>query len=141
MPEPATLTTHELGLRGWRAVAGLIDHSLVLRPETTGEQVTKLCDEAVQYSFAAAFVPPTFVALAAHLLHVTGVNVGTPVGFPQGSSLTTVKRFEATEAIRLGAHELDMVLNIGALKEGRHTQVQSDIHGVVEVAHAAGAAV
>lgn len=132
------LTVPQLQIRGWQAVAGSIDHTL-LKPETTLEQVSSLCREALQFGFAAVCVNPWWISLAAALLHGTPVKVGTTVGFPLGANHTTVKRFEAEEAIRLGAQELDMVLNIGALKSGDRQSVQNDIAAVVEVAHAGGA--
>jgi deoxyribose-phosphate aldolase len=122
----------------WLSIAELIDHTL-LRPEATRPQIIRLCEEATRYRFNAVFVHPSYVAVAAALLRDTMVKVGTPIGFPQGATLTTVKRFEALEAVRLGAQELDMVLNIGALKSGCDEFVGSDICAVAEVAHDAGA--
>lgn len=124
-------------LNSWPAVARLIDHTL-LKPESTATQVGRLCEEAVHYGFPAVFVHPSYVALAAGILRETAVKVGTPIGFPQGATLATVKRFEAIEVLREGAGELDMVLNAGALKSGYQDLVQADIRGVVEVAHGAG---
>ncbi|MCI0353491.1 MAG: deoxyribose-phosphate aldolase [Acidobacteria bacterium] len=123
------------------SLARRMDHSLVLRADVTSGQVTRLCEEAAEYGFAAVFVHPCYVALATSILRVTPVHVGTPVGFPYGGSLTTTKRFEAAEALRLGASELDMVMNIAALKSGDQTLVAADIKGVVEIAHDAGAIV
>lgn len=123
----------------WRAVARLIDHTL-LKPEATSEQVIRLCEDAARFQFACAFVHPTNVALAASILAGSGVKVGAPVGFPHGANLTTTKRFEAADLLRVGAQELDMVLNIGALKSRERKLVESDIRGVVEVAHGGGAA-
>jgi deoxyribose-phosphate aldolase len=121
-----------------RSVAHMIDHTL-LRPEATRDQVLVLCDEAAHHGFAAVCVNPSFVALAASRLAGTRVKVATVVGFPLGAMLTTVKRFEAAEALRLGARELDMVINIGALRSGDATFVESDIRAVAEVAHHSGA--
>lgn len=132
------LTDPQLQIRGWQAVAGSIDHTL-LKPETTQEQVSSLCREAVHFRFAAVCVNPWWIGLAAAMLQGTPIKVGTTIGFPLGANHTTVKRFEAEEAIRLGAQELDMVLNIGALKSGDRQSVQNDIAAVVEVAHSAGA--
>jgi deoxyribose-phosphate aldolase len=98
-----------------------------------------VCQEAVHYGFATVFVHPSYVALAAGILRGTGVKVGTPIGFPQGATLSPVKRFEAIEVLKEGAGELDMVLNVGALKSGYRELVEADIRGVVEVAHGAGA--
>ena len=124
----------------WPAVARLIDHTL-LKPDSTAAQVGQLCQEAVQYGFPTVFVSPCYVALAARILRGTQVKVGTPIGFPQGVTLSRVKRFEALEALREGAAELDMVLNVGALKSDYRALVESDIRGVVEVGHGAGAIV
>ncbi len=122
----------------WRTVATRIDHTL-LRADATREDVARLCAEAARFGFAAVFVHPTYLAQAVTALRLTPVKVGTPVGFPLGAALTTVKRFEASEALRLGADEIDMVLNIGALKSGDRQRAEADIRGVVEVAHRAGA--
>lgn len=134
--QPRTASRQE----SWQATAALIDHTL-LRPDAVRAQIVKLCEEAAHFRFNAVFVHPSYVALAAAILRDTQVKVGTPIGFPQGATLTTVKRFEALEAVRLGAEELDMVLNIGALKSGCAEFVGSDICAVVEVAHDAGALV
>ena len=122
----------------WLSVAQLIDHTL-LRPEATRPQVTRLCEEATHFRFNAVFVHPSYVAMAAAMLRDTTVKVGTPIAFPQGATLTTVKRFEALQAVRLGARELDMVLNVGALKSGCYEFVGSDICTVAEAAHDSGA--
>ena len=127
-----------LSLNTWSSVARLIDHTL-LKPEATAAQVGWLCQEAVHYGFPTVFVHPSYVSLAAGILRGTGVKVGTPIGFPQGATLSSVKRFEAVEVLREGADELDMVLNVGALKSGYRDLVEADIRGVVEVAHGAGA--
>ncbi len=123
------------------SLARRMDHTLVLRADVTSAQVTTLCDEAAEHGFATVFVHPCYVALAAGILRATPVRVGTPVGFPYGGALTTVKRLEAAEALRLGADELDMVINLGALKSGDRALVVADIRGVVEIAHDAGAIV
>lgn len=128
----------KVDITDWRAVARVIDHTL-LKPEATVEQVTRLCEEAVRFEFATAFVHPWYVPLAASLLQGTSVKVGAPVGFPHGANLTATKRAEAQELLRLGAHELDMVLNIGALKSRERKLVENDIRGVAEVVHEAGA--
>jgi deoxyribose-phosphate aldolase len=120
------------------SIAALIDHTL-LRPAATRREIEALCAEAVRYWFAAVCVNPTYVALAAELVRGSAVKVCTVVGFPLGASLARVKIFEAEEAIKLGAQELDMVLNIGALKSGEDERVEADIRGVVETAHRAGA--
>ncbi len=134
------LSDPQLQVRSWQALAGFIDHTL-LKPETTREQVVRLCDEAVFFHFAAVCVSPWWVSLASSLLSGTGVKVAATIGFPLGANHTTVKRFEADEAVRLGADELDMVINIGALKSGDRQAVQNDIATVVEVAHQRGSKV
>src|SRR5207248_8079245 len=121
----------------WRSVATIIDHTL-LAPATTQQQILDLCQQAVQYGFACIFVNPTYAALAVSLLDGSNVRVGTPVGFPLGASLTTTKRQEALGAIRLGVSELDMVINIGALKSGDRNLVQNDIKAVADVTRDAG---
>lgn len=132
----------ELGLTqpalDWRAVAAVIDHTL-LAPDTTAAEIEQLCREAAHFGFAAVAIQPAWVALATSLLHDTPVKVCAAIGFPHGASTTSVKRFEAAEALRLGADELDMVMNIGALKSGERGRVQADMAGVAELAHAAGA--
>ena len=125
-------------LNSWPGVARLIDHTL-LKPETTAAQVGRGCQEAVHYGFPTVFVHPSYVGLAARILRGSGVKVGTPIGFPHGATLSSVKRFEAVETLREGAAELDMVVNVGALKSGYRELVEADIRGVAEVAHGAGA--
>lgn len=132
------VSTEKINVSDWRAVARVIDHTL-LKPESTAEQVARLCEEAARFEFATAFISPSFVALAASILEGTKVKVGAPVGFPQGANLTTTKRSEAVDLLRVGADELDMVLNVGALKSRNRKLVESDIRGVVEVAHDGGA--
>ena len=121
-------------------LAAVLDHTL-LKPETTRDQVVTLCREAAEHRFACAMVNPTWVPLATSLLAGTGVPVGVVVGFPLGASLSTTKRDEAREMVKLGARELDMVLNIGMLKSGLYDQAETDIRCVVEVARSAGAVV
>src|SRR5215472_4081478 len=133
-----TLTGPQLQTRGWQAIASCIDHTL-LKPESNQERIVCLCEEAGSFSFAAVCVNPWWVGLAASILRGTLVKVATTIGFPLGANHTTVKRFEAGEAIRLGAQELDMVINIGALKSKDRQSVQNDIVAVAEVAHAGGA--
>jgi deoxyribose-phosphate aldolase len=125
-------------LAHWSSLAPLFDHTL-LKPEAARDQVVKLCAEAAEYRFACAMVNPSWVALAASTLSGSGVPVGTVVGFPLGASLSTTKRSETQALVTLGAGEIDMVLDIGALKSGNHLRVSEDIRGVVQIAHAAGA--
>jgi deoxyribose-phosphate aldolase len=124
----------------WKSVARVIEHTL-LQPDATRAQVIQLCNEAAQFGFAAVCVQPCWTALAVAHLHLSPVKVASVVGFPHGATLTTAKRLEAIEILRLGADELDMVLNLGALKSGELAGVQSEIRAVVEVAHQAGALV
>jgi deoxyribose-phosphate aldolase len=123
-----------------QALAAVIDHTL-LKPEATREQILKLAHEAGEYGFACAMVNPAWVATVYSALAGTGVPVGVVVGFPLGANLTTTKREEAAALVRLGARELDMVINVGLLKSGENTRVAQDIRGVVEVGHDAGAIV
>src|SRR5258706_9279949 len=108
------------------ATAALIDHTL-LKPDATREEITKICDEALQYSFASVCVNPTWVPLAAEKLRCSVVKVCTVCGFPLGATLPAAKRAEACESIRAGAQEVDMVINIGALKSGDWDFVKDDI--------------
>jgi deoxyribose-phosphate aldolase len=121
-----------------RQIAALIDHTL-LKPEATREDVRKLCQEAVRFGFASVCVNPCNVPLASKLVRRTNVKVCTVIGFPLGATLAKVKIQEAKEAIKLGAQEVDMVINIGALKSGDDKAVESDIRGVVQAAHRGGA--
>jgi deoxyribose-phosphate aldolase len=127
-------------LAHWPALAALFDHTL-LKPEATREQVVRLCEEAATYRFACAMVNPAWVSLAVSVLVGSGVPVGAVAGFPLGASLSTTKRSETEALVTLGAKEIDMVINIGALKSGDHARVSGDIRGVVQVAHGAGAVV
>lgn len=121
-------------------LAAVFDHTL-LRPEATQEQVVRLCRETAEHGFACAMVNPTWAALAYAELAGTGIPVGVVVGFPLGGSLGATKRDEAANLVRIGAHDVDMVINIGLLKSGESLAVQQEIRGVVEVAHDAGAIV
>ncbi len=123
-----------------RALAATLDHTL-LKPEATRAQILQLCAEAAQYRFACAMVNPFWVSTAAAALAGTGVPVGVVIGFPLGASLTESKVDEAKRVIALGAHDVDMVMNIGALKSGEYDAVVADIQGVVNVAQARGAIV
>ena len=127
-----------LSVPEWQATAWCIDHTL-LRPEASRAQVAQLCDEAAHYGFACVMVNPTWVPFCARQLRDTPVKTGVVIGFPLGASVTTAKRLEAEECLRLGADELDMVINIGALKSGDHTLVQTEIRALAEACHQAGA--
>ena len=118
--------------------AGLIDHTL-LKPEASRDEIRKLCQEAARFGFASVCINPWNVPLAAEMLRGTNVKVCTVVGFPLGATLPQVKIHEAEEAIKLGAQEIDMVINIGALKSSQDDVVESDIRGVVEASHRGGA--
>ena len=119
-------------------IAKLIDHTL-LKPEATRDQIVQLCREAREYGFAAVCVNPCYVKLAAELLRGSSVKVCSVVGFPLGATLPEVKAYEARRAIEEGAAEIDMVINIGALKSGDLELVKRDIASVVDVCHARGA--
>jgi deoxyribose-phosphate aldolase len=121
-------------------LAGMIDHTL-LKPEATQDQVAQLCYEARKYGFASVCVNPTWVELCAQLLKGSPVKVCTVIGFPLGASAPEVKAFETRTAIRQGGSEIDMVINIGALKARDLELVAKDIRGVVAAAHAEGAIV
>ena len=120
--------------RDW---AGMIDHTL-LKPEATDEDIRKLCQEAAQHRFASVCVNPAWVRAAACNLQGTGVPVCTVVGFPLGATLPDVKAYETRRAILEGAREIDMVVNIGALKSGDDCLVEFDIRQVAEAAHEYG---
>ena len=119
-------------------IAALIDHTL-LKPEASRDEITKLCREAARFGFASVCINPWYVALAAELLRGTEVKVCTVVGFPLGATLPQVKVYETEEAIKVGAQEIDMVQNVGALKSGQDDVVERDIQGVVTAAHRGGA--
>lgn len=114
------------------AVAGLIDHTL-LSPGTTRGDIDQLCAEAVQYGFATVCVNPTWVAFCAERLAGTSVGVCSVVGFPLGATTPDVKAFETRRAIFDGATEIDMVINVGALKSGDLALVERDIRAVTDV--------
>ncbi len=122
------------------AIASMIDHT-ILRPDATKDDIVKLCREAVKYSFASVCVNPYWVPLVARELKGSPVKVCTVVGFPLGATTTEVKRAETEAAIRVGAEEIDMVINVGALKSGDYDTVKLDIQAVVEESHRAGAIV
>ncbi|GAB6103139.1 deoxyribose-phosphate aldolase [Thermococcus atlanticus] len=117
-----------------RNIAGYIDHTN-LKAYATGEDIIKLCREAMEYGFYAVCVNPYRVKLAKETLKGSGVKVATVIGFPLGATPTEVKVFEAKKALEGGADELDMVINIGALKDKDYDYVRNDIAEVVKVAH------
>ena len=115
-----------------------IDHTL-LKPEATAAEIDRICDEAVEFQFASVMINPSWVKHAAGRLRGTGVAVGTVVGFPLGAHTPEVKAMEARQALRDGATEVDMVINIGALKSGQYDLVRKDIARVTDAAREKGA--
>ncbi len=118
-------------------IARLIDHTL-LKPDASRDELRKLCQEAVRFGFASVCINPCYVSLAAELVRGSNVKVCTVVGFPLGATLPQVKIYETEEVIKLGAQEIDMVINVGALKSKQDDVVESDIRGVVEASHRGG---
>lgn len=114
-------------------LAKMIDHTL-LRADATQSEMVKLTEEAKQYQFASVCVNPGWVTYAAEQLKGTGVDICTVIGFPLGASTSETKGFETTDAIAKGATEVDMVINISALKDGKDDYVEQDIRAVVEAA-------
>ncbi len=130
-----------LGIRNVSSdMARMIDHTL-LKPNGTEEQIRQLCAEAREFSFATVCVNPAWVPLCAELLRGSPVKVCTVIGFPLGATLPEVKAFEAQRCANLGATELDMVINVGALKSRLYDLVEDDIAAVVGAAHGLGASV
>lgn len=127
-----------LPVNDWRAAAKLIEHTH-LKPDATRNQIADVCHQAVRFGFHLVMINPANVAHAAALLHGTEVKVGTVIGFPLGATLTINKLFEAENALRQGAHELDIVMNIGALKSGDRLLVKTEIRSLTELAHRHGA--
>ena len=117
----------------YKQVAKTIDHSL-LKPEMTRNEVKEGCEIAKKYDVASVCCKPSDVSFCTEILRGSDVLVGTVVGFPHGSSTTSTKVFETKEAIKDGATEIDMVLNIGLLKSGEDSKVQNDIASVVKAA-------
>lgn len=113
--------------------ASMIDHTL-LKQDATQDQILKICKEAKEYVFASVCVNPTWVQYCAELLKGTEVKVCTVIGFPLGASTSATKAFETKDAIENGATEIDMVINIGALKDGKFDFVRQDISAVVNAA-------
>jgi len=124
------LGVHATGGAGG-SVSSMIDHTL-LKPDATRADIEKLCREAAEFHFATVCVNPTWVATAARLLRGSGVGVCSVVGFPLGATTADVKSFETRRAIFDGATEIDMVINIGALKSGDLRTVERDIEAVVD---------
>ena len=114
-------------------LASKIDHTL-LKPDATPDDIKELCAEAKKFQFASVCVNPGYVSLCSSLLQDTGVRICTVIGFPLGSTTTEVKIFETQQAIKNGATEIDMVINVGRLKQGDHSYVENDVKQVVQVA-------
>lgn len=119
-------------------LARYIDHTL-LRPDATAAEIDRLCREAKEYGFAAVCINPAWAKRAAENLRGTKVRVASVVGFPFGATTPEVKAMEARRAVRDGAREIDMVVNIGALKSGDHDLVRRDVEKVADACHEAGA--
>lgn len=115
-------------------IAGLIDHT-ILKPETTPLQARRLAEEALRFGFASACVNPWHVPLVAEIVRGSAVKVCTVAGFPLGATTSDAKVFEAQEAIQHGAQEIDMVMNVGALKSGDNGLAEEDIRRVAEACH------
>jgi len=122
-------------IHSWQDLAKIIDHTN-LRPEATADQIVQLCEEAREFDLGAVMINSCQVALASSNLRGSDVKVGAVVGFPLGAMLTSVKVFEALEAMKLGAREIDMVMNIGALKAGDRELVLADIRAVADAVKA-----
>ena len=119
-------------------VARMIDHTL-LKPEATPKEIKTLCEEARTYNFASVCINPSYVSMCKDLLSGSKVKVCTVIGFPLGATTTETKRFEAEQALKNGAQEIDMVINIGMLKQGENEYVFNDINQVVLAAKKFGA--
>lgn len=114
-------------------IRSMIDHTL-LKPDATKEEISLLCEEAKKYEFVAVCVNPYYISLCKELLNDSGVKIATVVGFPLGANTKEVKAFETIDAIKNGAQEIDMVINIGALKNKDYDVVMDDIKAVVNAA-------
>jgi deoxyribose-phosphate aldolase len=114
-------------------LARMIDHT-ILKPESSEEAVRKICEEALKYNFASVCINPSNIPLVAQLLKGSEVKVCTVIGFPLGANSSAVKAFETEDAIKNGAQEVDMVINIGKLKSKNYDYVKEDIKAVVNVA-------
>ncbi len=121
-----------------RDLAKYIDHTL-LKPDATAEEIDRMCEEALEYGFASVCINPTWVRRTAEKLRGSDVKTCTVIGFPLGANTSEIKAMEARRALRDGAREVDMVINIGALKSGMHDVVRKDIEKVVDAAHEGGA--
>lgn len=117
-----------------KELAAMIDHTM-LKPDAREEDIRKLCEEAIEYEFATVCVNPCYVPMAKHLLQDSDVGITTVIGFPLGATTITTKCAEAQEAIENGATEVDMVINVGALKDKKYDYVRDDIKAVVHTAN------
>ncbi|HWR16221.1 MAG TPA: deoxyribose-phosphate aldolase [Terriglobales bacterium] len=120
--------------RDWQSVARLIDHT-VLKTDARRAHIEQLCSEARKYNFASVCVQPVWVELAVELLKGSGVMTCTVAGFPQGATLSSVKLFETLAAVRQGAAEVDMVINVGALKDRQLSLVEDEIRALADACH------
>lgn len=117
-----------------QTIIDMLDYTL-LKPTTTKEDITKFCQETIEHGFKTVFVNPYYIAQAYDLLADHGVKVGVPIGFSLGGATTSVKVVETKEAIKNGAKEIDMLINLGALKSGEYNVVKQDISEVVKQAN------
>jgi len=120
-----------------KSIARKIDHTL-LKPDATTDEIISLCEEAKKYQFASVCINPSYVSLCKDLLKGSGVKVCTVIGFPLGATTTETKRYEAEQAIKNGAEEIDMVINVGQLKQGNYDYVFNDVNQVVLAAKKKG---
>ena len=116
-----------------KSIAEMIDHT-ILKPEATKSEIEQLCKEAMEYEFAAVCINPYYVSYCKEMLKKSNVKVATVIGFPLGANTKELKAFEALDAINNGADEIDMVINIGALKDKDYEIVENDIKLVVDIA-------
>lgn len=137
LAQPIQIPAPAAGI-GPQEMAALIDHTQ-LKAGATQDQIETLCRQAREHHFAAVCVNASYVALCHELLHDTGVEIAAVVGFPLGATLTEVKAYEAQRCIAAGASEIDMVIHVGALLDGRYEYVYQDILGVVQACHARNA--
>ncbi len=119
-----------------KTMASMIDHT-ILKASATEEMIEALCQEAIKYNFASVCINPVFVKFAAKKLSHSNVKVCTVIGFPLGANSPETKAFEATKAVEDGAHEIDMVINVGMLKSGNLKYVEDEISGVVKASKSA----
>lgn len=134
LPAPSATLEPPVG----RQIAAWIDHT-ILKPDATAEDVKNACQEALRFGFSSVCVNPVFISLAAGLLAGSPVDVCVVIGFPFGATLSTQKLIEALSCLNAGANELDMVLNIGAIKGKAYGQVFNEIQAVSQVVHNQGA--